>query len=71
MYTLLTPSGITIIQILTDDTEMSLSGLFNSLLETAATSIDGINSLKAYLEKPIKPAAKLKSYNTVKVYQTF
>lgn len=71
MYTLLTPSGTTIMQILTEDTEMSLSGLFNSLLKTATTSIDGINSLKAYLEKPIKQVTQLKSYNTIKVYQTF
>jgi hypothetical protein len=41
------------------------------LLGAATTSIDGINSLKAYLEKSTKPAAQLKSYNTVKVYQTF
>lgn len=71
MYTLLTPSGTTIMQILTEDTEMSLSGLFNSLLRAATTSVNGINSLKAYLEKSTKPAIQLKSYNTVKVYQTF
>ena len=71
MYTLLTSSGTPIVSIPTTDTELTLFSLFNSLIEFIKVSPDGINTLKAYLEKPTKPTMQLKSYNTVKVYKVF
>ena len=71
MYTLLTSSGTPIVSIPTTDTELTLFGLFNSLIEFTKISTDGVNALKVYLEKPTKSIMQLKSYNTVKVYKVF